>query len=85
MLYFVSVSDRPRPYDLGVHATEAKPASDFGIGESEGIRAKTRRKFRTASVGLCRHFDDRGADLEQAARRQVVDADVEVHVQLITR
>lgn len=78
-------ADRSRGHDLGVHATQAKLAADWRVDERQRLLTEPLGELLAAAVGLVADLDDRRAKREARTGREIGLAQVEVHVQLITR
>ncbi len=81
----VAGADRAWLDDLGVQPPETELIADTDIDEPQRLSAIARRKFGAPVVRLIGDLDDRLTDGQSGSRRQVVVADVEVDVQLVTR
>ena len=69
--------------DARIHPAQAELAPDLRIGHPEGVESEPCGELRAAGMGLLRDLDDRCADGKPRPRLKVVDAEIEVHVQLI--
>src|SRR6266508_3582798 len=81
----VSLTDPARLHDPRVHATQAKGSSLARVHEADRGVAEALGELRAAGVQLVGDFDHGGADGEPCPDREVLGAQVEVDVELISR
>src|SRR5258708_23164424 len=70
---------------LAVGSSQAELAPDQRVDEPQRIVAETGRELCATRVRLLAELDHGRTDLNPAARREVREADVEIHVELVAR
>src|SRR5438309_8381671 len=81
----IALADDARDDDPGVGAAQAQLAADWRAGEGERVLAEPRHELLAARMGLRRELDHRRPQLDAGPGRQVVEADVQVEVELVAR
>ena len=84
-MHRVARPDRPTPHDPRVHASHPQIPAHGRVDPAQRVAPEARTELGTSSVGLLADLKQRRTDRKATARRQRVDAQVEVHVELIAR
>ena len=75
----------PTPHDPCVHASHPQFPAHGRVDPAQRVAPEARAELGTSGVGLLADLQQRRTDRKTAAGRQRLDAQVEVHVELIAR